>query len=400
MRITHVIPYMHANAGGPPVVVDRVCRKLAERGWDAHVITTDSMADARDDGWAQRYADHYVLEVHKTGKLKGYAYSASLAAALGSALRRTDLVHLHTLWTYPTLAAARLCRKLGVPYVVMPHGMLDPHSLTRKRVRKWFYGRVLEWPNVRAARALIYTHAEEQRLAEQAVAGLPAGFVVPLGADEPPPVTHEVLAERFLEKYPELRGRSLVTFLGRLHSKKGLDLLVPAFAAVARSEPNTRLVLVGPGDENYARSLRARTVESGLQDKVTFTGPLADEEKWRALAASTVFVLPSYQENFALTVVEAMRCGVPVVLSRRVNIWEDVVRAGAGLACDLSVADVAGAILRYLKEPALRDAAARGGQALIAERYNWDRSALALESVYIRLLKDKTAVHAHGELTY
>jgi glycosyltransferase involved in cell wall biosynthesis len=391
---------MHPHAGGPPVVVDRLCQRLAAHGWDTRVITTDSMADAGDEGWARRYAEHYALDVHKTGRLRGYAYSATLAAALDAAARQTDLVHMHTLWTYPTLAAAWLCRKLGTPYVVMPHGMLDPHSLTRKRLRKWVYGRVLEWPNVRAARAMIYTHAEEQRLAEQAVGGLPAGYVVSLGADEPPATGRAELAERFLAMHPELRGRSLVTFLGRLHPKKGLDLLIPAFAAVLQAVSDARLMLVGPGEENYLRSLRGSVVEYGLRDAVVFTGPLANEAKWQALAASTVFVLPSYQENFALTVVEALRCGVPVVLSRRVNIWQDVTRAEAGLACDLSVAGVAGAILRYVQEPALRAAAASGGQALIAERFNWDRSVLALEDVYMRLLSDKIPVRLHGELTH
>jgi glycosyltransferase involved in cell wall biosynthesis len=123
-----------------------------------------------------------------------------------------------------------------------------------------------------------------------------------------------------------------------------------------------------------------------LTDRVVFTGPLAAEAKWQALAASTVFALPSYQENFALTVVEALRIGVPVVLSRRVNIWEDVTKAGAGIACDLNVASVASAILQYLHAPGMRAVSAAQGQQLVAQRFNWDRSAEAMEIVYQQLL--------------
>jgi glycosyltransferase involved in cell wall biosynthesis len=392
MIITNVIPYMHPHAGGPPVVVDRLCQKLAQRGWDVRVITTDSMADGQDNDWPDRYRDHYPVDVHKTGLLRRHAYSSSLAAALKTAAQQSDLVHLHTLWTYPTIAAARICAKLRVPFVVMPHGMADPHSLQRNWLRKKVYGYLFEWPNVRAAQAMIYTHVEEKRLAEQAVGGLPMGHIVPLGADEPPPRARESLAEQFLQKHPDLRGRRLVIFLGRLHPKKGLDLLIPGFAEVLRSEPNARLLLVGPGEESYLRSLRALIGRHGMMEKVLCTGPLAGEAKWQALAASDVFVLPSYQENFALTVVESLRSGVPVVLSRRVNIWEDVTRAGAGVACDLSAPGVASGILHYLTSEAQRTASARRGQELVSDRFNWERSADAIESVYRHLLTAKMAV--------
>jgi glycosyltransferase involved in cell wall biosynthesis len=382
MTTTHVIPYMHPNAGGPPVVVDRLCRGLRRHGWDVSVITTDSLADERKDSWEERFGDHYPLEVHKTGRFRTYAYSATLTVALKTAVRQSDLVHLHTPWTYPTLTAARICRKLSIPSVVMPHGMLDPNSLTRKWLKKWLYGHLLEWPNVRAARAMIYTHAEEKRLAEQAVGGLPLGHIVSLGAEDPRLLGREALAEQFLQKHPELRGRSLVIFLGRLHPKKGLDLLIPAFAEVLRSEPSARLLLVGGGEERYLRSLRDLMAIHGITEKILCTGFLTSEAKWEALSASVVFALPSHQEAFALAVAEALRCGVPVVVSRRVNIWEEVTQAGAGLVCELSVPSVASAILQYLKDPALQTTSAAKCNQLAADLCNWERSVQAIASVY------------------
>lgn len=370
-------------------MVDRLCQKLGARGFRVQVITTDSMSGGEDSTW-DRYREHYPLDVHRCGRLRGYAYSATLANALESAVRKSDLVHLHTLWTYPTFAAARICRRLGVPYVVMPHGMSDPHSLRRGWLKKKLYGYFFEWPNVRAAQGIIYTHAEEQRLAEASVGGLPPGHIVPLGADDPPDTSRGELAQQFFKQYPELRGTNLAIFLGRLHPKKGLDLLIPGFAEVARTDSTARLLLVGPGEEPYVKWLQELVVQQGVAGKVTFAGPLARTAKWQALAASVVFVLPSYQENFALTVVEALRSGVPVVLSRRVNIWEDVTSAGAGLPCDLAPSSVARAMLYYFRNPDQRESSAVQGQKLVAEQFNWDRSADAMEEVY-RSFASRTA---------
>jgi glycosyltransferase involved in cell wall biosynthesis len=387
--VTHVTPYMHPDAGGPPVVVDRLCRRLVERGWTIRVVSTDSMSDPRDVEWQGQMRNRYQLDIHATKLLRGYAFSWSLGRALTAAAQTSDLMHLHTLWTYPTFVAARICRKLRVPFVVMPHGMIDPHSLERKRLKKWLYGHFIEWPNIRAARSMIYTHPEEQRLAETAVKRLPVGSIVPLGADEPPTQSRESQAEAFFQTHPHLKGKDVILFLGRLHPKKGLDLLIPAFSDVARANQNARLLLVGPSNEGYLRHLRHSIANLGLQDKVIFTGKLSGDSKWQAMAASDVFALPSYQENFALTVVEAMRMGLPVMLSRRVNIWEDVTGAAAGVDCELTSADVARQLLRLLSDRSLREASGRRGPQLVADKFHWDKSLEALEAVYRHLLCDK-----------
>jgi glycosyltransferase involved in cell wall biosynthesis len=399
--ITHVIPYMHPNAGGPPVVVDRLCRLLAIRDWKLHVITTDCMGDPREGRSGDFGNEPYSLEVHKTSRLRGYAYSSTLSAALSAAAKKSELMHLHTLWTYSTCVAARVCRKIGTPYVVMPHGMLDPNSLSRKGLKKRIYGQLIEWPYLRRAAGMIYTHSEERRLAAESVAQLPEGHVVPLGADDPPSVSRHELAERFFVKHPGARGRDLILFFGRLHPKKGVDLLISAFAELRPKYPNVRLLLVGPGDEAYVRALNQQVVQLGLDGDVTFTGPLTGIDKWQAIAASKVFVLPSHQENFAITVVEALRMGLPVVLSRRVNLWQDVVEAGAGLACDMSPLGVAREIGRYLDDPVLRSASGAAGQVLVEANFTWDRCADSTDAIYRNLLRidSKPVRTVHGDAT-
>jgi glycosyltransferase involved in cell wall biosynthesis len=229
---------------------------------------------------------------------------------------------------------------------------------------------------------MVYTHAEEQRLAESAVKGLPRGYVAPLGADCPPDEPRQVLAEDFLARRPELRSKRRVLFLSRLHPKKGLDLLVPAMAIVRRRMPDARLVLVGDGDAEYVAAVRKMVATAGLGDVVTFTGALAGREKWSAFAAAELFVLPSYQENFGLVVVEALSSGVPVLLSRRVNIWQEAVQAGAGWDCELTAKSVAEGIVLGLSDPAELACKGARGRRLVAEQFRWEHTARVMAGVF------------------
>ena len=381
MKISHVIPYMHPAAGGPPVVVDRLSRELVARGHEVSVLTTD-LYSGPDRTWAT--ADHrpYRLDVFPASRGYGFAFSLGLWKAMRTTLCQSDVVHLHTLWTFTSLAAARVCRAANVPYLVMPHGMLDPYSMQAGWLKKQVYGRIFEWPQLRRARGMCYTHSEEQRLAAQTCRRLPPGCIVELGAESRPDCAPEGLRAEFFDRHPELRGRTVVLFLGRVHAKKGLDLLIPAFDQVSRQRPDAHLLIVGPGEPAYVDSIRADVARRRLEPKITFTGVLYGHDKWAAMAASDLFVLPSYQENFGLSVVDAIRSGLPVLLSRRVNLWKDVVEAGAGRDCETSVESVAEKLNECLADPAWRTAAVQAGERLLETRFNWKTTAAHLEQIY------------------
>ena len=381
MKITHVIPYMHPAAGGPPVVVDRLSRELVARGHEVGVLTTDLYA-GQDRTWATADQRPYTLDVFPAARGNGYAFSLGLWKAMRTILCQSDVVHLHTLWTFTSLAAARVCRAANIPYVVMPHGMLDPYSMHRGWLKKQVYGRIFEWPQLRRARGMCYTHQEEQRLATETCARLPPGYIVELGAEPRPDGAPGGLREEFLNRYPKLRGRTVILFLGRVHAKKGLDLLIPAFELVSRRQPDAHLLIVGPGEPAYVDSVRADVARRQLEPQVTFTGLLYGRDKWAAMAASDLFVLPSYQENFGLSVVDAIRSGLPVLLSRRVNLWKDVVEAGAGRDCETSVESVADKLNECLADPVWRTAAAQAGARLLETRFNWKTTAAHLEQIY------------------
>ncbi len=381
MKITHVIPYMHPAAGGPPVVVDRLSRELAARGHDLDVLTTD-LFGRQSREWATDDSRPYGMEVFSATAGNGFGFSVGLWREIGRAIRNSDVVHIHTLWTFPGLAAARACLQAGIPYLVMPHGMLDPHSVGRKWLKKQCYGRLLEWPLLRQAHGICYTHPEEERLAAMTCRHLPRGYIVELGAESPPDCPKAELRNEFLDRHPELRGRTVVLFLGRLHSKKGLDLLIPAFDSVRRQRPDAHLLLVGPGDPAYVESLRDEVGHRGFMGSVTFTGVLYGRDKWAAMAASDLFVLPSYQENFALAAVDAVQSGLPVLLSRRVNLWKDLVDAGVARDCEPELDSLVTVLGQCLNNSNWRQAAVDAGRKLLSERFNWATTAARLETIY------------------
>lgn len=381
MKITHIIPYMHPAAGGPPVVVDRLSCELAARGHDVRVVTTDLFGDG-DRAWTTAGKRPYAMDVFPTVAGNYYGFGTRFWREIRQSVRKSDVVHVHTLWTFASLAATRACLRAGTPYLVMPHGMLDPNSVRRGWLKKQAYGRLLEWPLLRRARGMCYTHVEEERLATMTCEHLPRGYIVELGAESPPDCERSELRAEFLSRYPQLADTTNVVFLGRVHEKKGLDLLIPAFERVSRNRPDARLLIVGPGEPNYVASIREEAARRGLDGRVTFTGVLYGRDKWAAMAASDLFILPSYQENFALAAVDAIRGGLPVLLSRRVNLWSDIEDAGAGKACDTTVDSVAQALEDCLGDLNWRKAAVQAGRDLLAKRFNWSTTAARLEAVY------------------
>ena len=386
VKILHLIPYMHPDAGGPPVVVDRFCRELKSRGHSASVITTDALCPTDDSDWTKPFEQRYEFTVLPSLRRNVFGYSRQLKPLLEARVDEFDLVHVHNLWSYMNIAVSRVCHKQNVPFVVSTHGMLDPNSLSRKSSKKKLYGRLIEFPRLRRASGMIYTHKEEQALANSSCSGLPAGYVVPLGADEPPSEGITEAKAELLKKYPVFKDKKLVLFFGRLHPKKGLDLLIPAMKVLSQKLPAVHLVLAGPIDDGYQIKIDRMIKENQLEEQITFTGPVYETQKWAMLSLADLFVLPSYQENFAITVVEALRVGLPVVLSEHVNIWQDIVSANAGLKCLLDPVDIANTLEKVLNNEMLHRKLSANGPALVEREFTWQVAGEKLLESYQQVL--------------
>jgi len=237
----------------------------------------------------------------------------------------------HGLWQWPGVAAWKNFRSAGIPYLVFPHGMLDPwfkRTFPFKHLKKQAYWWLRQGRILRNARAVCFTTEEERRLAQGTFGPYHCREVVTgLGVADPP-VDAERQTGKFLHQFPQLRGKKTLLYLGRMHPKKGLDLLIRSFLREKRD--GEMLILAGPL-EPVDRNLKNLQQETkGHEDKVVWTGMLKGNLKWGALRSANALILPSHQENYGMVVAEGLSVGTPVFLTDKVNLWREVVDAGAG----------------------------------------------------------------------
>jgi len=390
-NILHVIPYMHPSTGGPPVVVENFVAELGRLGHRSEILSTTKYC--RGDERALKARLDGLAPTTLLTELQTVPFaSRSGSAAIDAHVRRADLVHVHTLWRPLNIAARYACSRHDRPYVVMPHGMLDPYSLSVKALKKSLYLRLFESRNMARAQRMIYTTSEEERLAARAGLRLPPGEIVPLGARTSGDSTGD-LRLRFLLRYPHAEGKRRLLFLGRLHHKKGLDRILGSLRKAKQAISNVLLIVVGTGEPEYETHIRQLVSASDLDQHVLFTGHLDGELKWAAFAAAELFLLPSRQENFALTVAEAMQMGVPLVITDKVNTWPYVEEAGAGLV--LAERDIDSTLPRaietLLTDDALRSKMAAQGSSYARDRLTWTASAQKLLACYDQVFSGRRA---------
>ena len=326
MRILHVIHSADPRGGGPIEGIRQLVPALARLGIETEVMSLD----APDVPWA---AD-FPVPLHATGPAsRGYGYTPHAVPWLKKNGENYDAVIVNGLWQYGSFAVWRALRGTSLPYYVYPHGMLDPwfkRHYPLKHLKKWLYWPWAEYRVLRDATAVLFTSEEEKIAARQSfwlyrcrecVTGY--GIAIPPG---------DAVQQRalFLEHYPELKNKRLMLFLGRIHEKKGCDLLLRAWKDVSAGE-TMHLVMAGPVDHNYGNAMKELARQLGLESSVSWLGMLTGDLKWGSLRAAEAFVLPSHQENFGVSVVEALACGVPVLISNKVNIWREILEDDAGL---------------------------------------------------------------------
>lgn len=380
MRIMHVIPGLAPEDGGVPEACLRLCRELALGGEDVSIYTTgdpNGMYPETDD--IIRGSRVEIKRFPEVGRLK-LTFSPSLAMALSRDIPKQDVVHIHSLYKFPSTIAAYFCRKRGVPYLVKPHGTLDPFIFRRHRLGKAVLERLFEWRNLERAAAVHFTSEGERDLVRPL--GLNIKSVVVSTAVDLSEYPIEPLRGRFRDRWPETRGKKLILFLGRVNFKKGLDLLSQAFGRLARERDDLRLVIAGPDNEGYEKQVRQWLVNEGVLDRTIFTGMLIGQEKLDALADADCLVLPSYGENFGISVAEAMASSLAVVVSNRVNIWPHVAAAGAGVVVDCEVEPLAEAIAGVLDHRHASLEMGRRGRKLVEEKFTWKSVAQKMIEVY------------------
>ena len=387
MKVLHVISTLAPSYGGPAHAVHAMERALTRRGVEVEIATTD------DDGPGRRWspgapgADANALSqgqarVHRFPKRTDfYKFTPSLATWLRGAVGHYDLVHVHGLFNFVSIAAARAARRAGVPYVIRPYGTLNHYGMTERRpaLKRWSV-RLLEGPLLRDAAFVHFTAEAERAEAEELLIPMKS-VVIPLGIDAS---LHA--PESAFQHFPSLRGRRVVLFLSRISPKKNLEGLLRAFALTCGEVPDLTLLIVGDGDTGYTHSVKALAQQLGIADRVVWAGFLEGERKGAALACAELFVLPSFSENFGIAAVEALMAGVPCVLGTGVAIAHEVASAGAG--CDIAPdpQSIAHGMRGILQDAALRAEMAKRAQVLARDRFSVDAMGGHLLDLYARVL--------------
>ena len=343
MRVLHIIGTLNPTSGGPAAALSMLI-EFSRAGHMSEAVTLDDPASS--------FLNHLAFPVTALGPTRTkFGYSPRLVPWLRDNTSRFDAIVVHGLWQYCGIAAWRAFSG-NLPYFVFAHGMLDPYfkrAFPFKHLKKWAYWIAAEFWVLRSASNVLFTCAEEERLARESFwlhSWSPA--VVPYGS-RTPDLDLTDSAMDFHERFPHLKGRRYLLFLGRIDPKKGCDLLIKAFIAVAASDPQLDLVMAGPDETRWRPQLEESLQSAGLSHRVHWTGMLGGSQKWGAFATSEAFILPSHQENFGIAVAEALSCGLPALLSDKVNIAPQIMADHAGLMETDTLQGTTNLLLRWMK---------------------------------------------------
>jgi glycosyltransferase involved in cell wall biosynthesis len=367
MKLLHVIDTMDPKKGGVSAAVNTMAEELAKMGISNEVVHLDLL-----DPIPTNCLYRTIALGPTTGK---WRYNKDLISWLLNNFFRFDTIIVHGLWLYSSFAVYKALRKhrkfvaeqdkvQNVPKVfIMPHGMLDPYFQTApgrkfKAIRNWFYWKVIESRVINNADGLLFTCKEERLLAKQPFNPYrpKRDLVIGMGVKEPPILTM-AMSQSFFKKCTGVSGSKYFLFLSRIDEKKGIDILLLAYARFLKNtaqlkfktidgvdefnvetdersvEQVPKLVIAGPGLETPFGKKMKEIVKNNslLKSNVFFPGMLEGDAKWGAFYGADVFVLPSHQENFGIAVVEALACSKPVLISKQVNINQEIDEDGAGI---------------------------------------------------------------------
>jgi glycosyltransferase involved in cell wall biosynthesis len=382
MNILHVIPGLTWERGGPSSVIRALTGHQASAGHRVRIVTTNQ--GERHGERPVELAESVEVERHSVSGSDRIAYAPGFARAVAARLRTCDIVHIHSIFTYPVHAALRAADAAGVPAVLRPCGLLHPYSLGRSRWQKRAYlalwGRMVR----RACKSWHFT-SEQEANASWPFDRSPH-FVVPNGIEPATYADDRDAARNWVHRFlPELRESPYVLFLGRLHPKKRLDLLIESFLKGAPRE--FRLVIAGPDEAGLWQGLQTRYLrDADAANRVLHVGMVTGREKAQILAGATLFALPSEHENFGVAALEALAAGTPVLLSPHVDLIDAVLKAKVGYVAPLAVAAWSERFSSLLACPDSLSKMASGARSWVTENYTWGRIAEELVERYRHII--------------
>ena len=381
MRILHVSESLDPAHGGTPAVPKALAAAQVGLGHEVSILSREEPGRAeaiRESMAGIPHADRVTIAGVRAGGVVDRFVSRAARSWIAAHADEFDVAHLHSMWSPIPHGAARGLEQARIPYILCPHGILDEWAMNQKRVKKSIH---LALASARTMKRAAFIHAlspYERTCIE------PFGFGVPIAVigNGVQPAEYESVPDpaEFRAAHPEVGERPYVIFLGRLHPGKGIDLLTRGFARISADAPRAMLVLVGPDAGARAR-IESAAFETGIADRVVFTGPVYGREKLAALAGAVCYCLPSEHEGFSVAICEALACGTPVVISPECH-FDEVGKEGAGVVVPREPAAIGNALSAMLRDPDRARTMGDAGRAMVFERFTWPAVAQRCVDLY------------------
>ena len=362
MKVTHIVPSINTESSGPSYSVVALCQALESNGVDTSLVVLDLLNANEKPGFVKSFpAAGFPARLGRSPEMRNWLTESAKGG-------RIDVMHNHSLWMMPNVYSCNAVKGTDVPLIVSPRGTMSDWAINSgSKVKKLF------WPLIQrpalAAVTCFHATAESEYEDIRRLGFKQPVAIIPNGIDLPD-----------LCKSNRDANRTLL-FLGRIHPIKGLDMLLPAWEAVQNRFPEWQLRIVGPDNVGYLDKMKAFAKQLGL-NRVEFTGPLSGNEKARAYADADLFVLPTYSENFGMTVAEALAAGTPAIVTKGAP-WNGLVENGAGWWIDVGKDSLVACLENALSQPRTElDALGKNGRLWMEKDFSWTIVADKMKATY------------------
>lgn len=394
MKLLHVIASVDPRGGGPIACIFASAEVWLEHGHELHIVSLDApnapwVLQSPVKTFAMGLDSRGYVALRKMFAWLRYGYTPILTRWLKTHANDYDAIIVNGLWNYASYGSWRALHKLGPPYFVFTHGMLDPwfnKAYPTKTFFKNIFWRLFEHKVLRDARGVMFTCEEERQRAPKSFSPYAAReFTAGFGTRDikSDPISQQTA---FAALIPEIKERKFILFLSRIHPVKGVDLLIRAFAHHARNFPELDLVIAGPDQAGWKSDLQILATGLGIENRIYWPGMLSGDAKWGAFRSAEFFVLPSHQESFGIVIAEAMALSKPVLITNKVNIWREIASDGAGLVVNDDVVAIATGLREMCElSPQQRDTIGRNARNSFNKRYDLEKNAMQLLELLQRL---------------
>ena len=384
MKILHVTSSMSPQWGGPSQVIADITNSLEKKGVTCSIIA----AQGNRVGTSVVNVNASELLLFKTSRLSGLwtGYSRNIGSNLRELVSEHDIVHIHELWHFLHYAAFKAAIELDKPFCITTHGALSPWAITHKRIRKQIYMRLVQRSILEKAFYIHTITPDEGNHIRQLGISTPT-FTIPNGI-YPESINVNLQDPIMIRRYPELHGKQIILFLGRIHPIKGLDLLADALGILIKKHPNIYTIIAGPNEDNYQTNIENILKENGAADNVIFTGMLTGSDKLSALASASILVVPSHSEVMSIAALEGMASSLPIIITEECQ-FPEVSDCKAGIVIKRTSQDLVAAILKLITNPSEASAMGQNGYELVQKKFTWETLSEKYIEMYSNILRNE-----------